>query len=106
MEGPGSVEDATFLQAHKLKDGQTDSKFLDDEHVQSYVKNVDANRGWEAEMDWGFEDINGDRRYTRRILVWKNGEFRRARVVYDYKGKVEKKDEKGDDDDGLAYGDE
>lgn len=101
IEGPGSAEDATFLQAHKLKDGQ-DSKFLDDEHVQSYVKNVDHAGGWEAEMAWGFEDIKGDRRYTRRIVVWKNGQFRRARVVYDYKGAADKKD----NDEDLAYGDE
>lgn len=102
IEGPGSVEDATFLQAQKLKDGQTESKFLDEQHVQSFVKNVDAAGGWEAEMDWGFEDINGERRYTRRIVVWKNGDFRRARVVYDYKGQADKKDT----DDDLAYGDE
>jgi hypothetical protein len=103
MEGPGSEEDAVFLQAHKLKDGQTDSKFLDDEHVQSFVTNIDHAGGWQAEMIWGFEEINGERRYTRRIVVWKNAEFRRARVVYDYKGPVEKAD---DDEADLAYGEE
>ncbi|OAP59701.1 hypothetical protein AYL99_06999 [Fonsecaea erecta] len=103
MEGPGSEEDAVFLQAHKLKDGQTDSKFLDDEHVQSWVKNMD-DAGWQAEQNWGFEDINGERRYTRRVLVWKGGEFRRARLVYDYKGQAEAK--KDEEDDGLAYGEE
>ncbi|ETI28713.1 hypothetical protein G647_01164 [Cladophialophora carrionii CBS 160.54] len=103
MEGPGSEEDAAFLQAHKLKDGQTDSKFLDDEHVQSLVKNVDDAGGWQAEMVWGFEEINGERRYTRRIVVWKNAEFQRVRLVYDYKGPAEKKD---NDEADLAYGDE
>ncbi|KAH0841336.1 hypothetical protein FOPE_06517 [Fonsecaea pedrosoi] len=102
MEGPGTQEDAVFLQAQKLKDGQTDSKFLDDEHVQSWVKNMDED-GWQAEQNWGFEEINGERRYTRRVLVWKGSEFRRARLVYDYKGQAEKKE---DDDDDLAYGEE
>ena len=102
MEGPGSEEDATFLRAEKLKDGQTDSKFLDQEHVQSWVKNMDE-AGWQAEQAWGFEDVKGERRYTRRIVVWRNDECRRARVVYDYKGKIDNKD---DDEDGLAYGEE
>ena len=101
MEGPGSEEDAIFLRAEKLKGG-TDSKFLDNEHVQSWVKNMDA-ASWQAEQNWGFEDVNGDRRYTRRVVVWKNGEVRRARFVYDYKGHGEKKD---DDDEDLAYGEE
>jgi len=101
LEGPGSQEDVAFLLAEKLKDGKTDSKFLDDEHVQSWVKNVDA-AAWQAEQSWGFEDIKGERRYTRRIVVWRHGDFKRARVVYDYKGKGENQD----DDDDLAYGDE
>lgn len=103
MEGPGTEEDVAFLKAEKLKDGKTDSKFLDEVHVHSYVKNVDAAGGWIAEQIWGFEDVNGERRYTRRIVVWKNGEFRRARVVYDYKGQAEKKTTEEDD---LAYGEE
>ena len=103
MEGPGSREDTTFLMAEKLKDGQTDSKFLDDEHVQSYVMNVDVSGGWEAEMVWGFEDVKGERRYTRRAVVWKDGKFQRVRLVYDYKGTAEKKDSNDDD---LAYGEE
>jgi len=102
MEGPGSAEDATFLRAEKLKDGQTDSKFVDDQHVQSWVKNIDTPDSWQAEMNWGFEEINGERRYTRRVIVWKQGELQRVRLVYDYNGPVEKKD----NDDDLAYGDD
>jgi len=102
MEGPGAEVDATFLRAEQLKDGK-DSKFLDDEHVQSWVKNMDA-AGWQAEQSWGFEEVNDERRYTRRVVVWKGGDVRRARLVYDYKGQAGA--EKKDDDDGLAYGDE
>ncbi|KIX07493.1 uncharacterized protein Z518_02146 [Rhinocladiella mackenziei CBS 650.93] len=98
MAGPGSDEDATFLRAEKLKDGQT-SKFLDDEHVQSFVTNI-AGGDWSAEQNWGFEDINGERRYTRRVVCWKGDKVQRVRLVYDYKGKVEEKK----DDEDLAYG--
>jgi hypothetical protein len=102
MEGPGSAEDATFLRAEKLQDGHTDSRFLDDEHVQSFVTNIDHPNNWQAEMVWGFEEVKGERRYTRRILVWKDGKFQRGRVVYDYKGPAGKKEV----DEDLAYGDD
>jgi len=101
MEQPGSDQDATFLRAEKLKDGQTDSRFLDDEHVQSWVMNVDGG-GWSAEQNWGFEEINGKRMYTRRVIVWKGDKVERARLVYDYQGQTEKRDS----DEDLAYGDE
>ncbi len=103
MEGPGSEEDAVFLRAEKLKDGTTDSRFLDDEHVQSWVVNVDGG-GWTAEQNWGFEEINGERRYTRRVVVWKGDHLQKARLVYDYKGAVKKSGDEDDED--LAYGDE
>ncbi|KAI1629109.1 hypothetical protein EDD37DRAFT_616076 [Exophiala viscosa] len=101
MEGPGSPEDAVFLQADKLKDGKTDSRFVDEEHVQSIVKQVGGG-DWTAEQVWGFEEINGERRYTRRLIVWKAGKEEKCRLVYDYKGAVEK----DDDDEDLAYGEE
>lgn len=104
MEGPGSPEDAVFLQAEKLKDGTTDSRFVDDVHVQSIVKNIGGG-DWTAEQIWGFEEINGERRYTRRLIVWNGqGKEEKCRLVYDYKGPVEK--EKQDDDEDLAYGEE
>lgn len=103
MEGPGSPEDAVFLRAEKLKDGKTDSTFLDNEHVQSWVKSVDGGN-WIAEQIWGFEEVDGERRYTRRVLVWKNGKKQQARLVYDYKGQAEDENATGDDD--LAYGEE
>ena len=99
-EGPASEEDKVFLLGKKLKDGTTDSKFVDEEHLQGWVKSVDGGN-WVAEMVWGFEEINNERRYTRRSVVWKGDQVQRARLVYDYKGQAEKSD-----DDGLAYGEE
>ncbi len=103
MEGPGSEEDAAFLRAEILKDGKTPSRFLDDQHVQSWVTSVDGG-GWTAEQIWGFEEIKDKRYYTRRVAVWKGDQVQRARLVYDYQGPAKKEDD--DDDEDLAYGDE
>ena len=35
---------------------------------------------------WGFEVINGERRYTRRVAVVKGKKVEMARLVYEYKG--------------------
>lgn len=109
MEGPGSEEDAVFLRGEKLKDGKTASKYLDDDHVQSWVQNIDGG-DWIAEQTWGFEEINGERRHTRRVVVWKRGQVERVRLVYDFRGKVEGEVKKGagddDDDEALAYGED
>lgn len=76
--------DNKFLLAERLKNGSP-SSFLDDEYIQSVVVNVDS--GWSAEQLWGFETVNGERRYTRRI-VCKNskGKTEEIRLVYDYQG--------------------
>jgi hypothetical protein len=100
MEGPGPLEDAVFLKAEKLKDLETDSRFLDPELVQSWA--VSQGGGWTAEQIWGFEVIDGKRYYTRRVVGRKNDSVERVRLVYDYKGDA---DEKRDDSEDLAYGD-
>ncbi|EXJ58791.1 hypothetical protein A1O7_06221 [Cladophialophora yegresii CBS 114405] len=86
LEGPGSAEDAAFLRGEKLKDGRTDSRFEVDEVVQSWVESTGGGAGWKCEQVWGFEVINGERRYTRRVVVWNAGKVVRTRIVYDYKG--------------------
>jgi hypothetical protein len=96
--GPATDEDLQFLLGKKLKDGSTDSNYLDDDLFQNYVKSVGGN-GWVAEMTWGFEEVKGERRYTRRSIVWKGDKSEKVRLVYDYQGKAGKTDV-----DGLAYG--
>ena len=99
MKGPGGDEDAAWLRGEKGPKGE-DTKFLDDEHVQSWAKSVGG--GWTAEQVWGFEKVDSKRMHTRRIVTRKGDKVERVRLVYDYKGDVEKKE----DDDGLAYGEE
>lgn len=95
--GSGLTEDdVQFLLGKKLKDG-SDSKFDDPQHLQAWVRSI--GNGWEAEMIWGFEEIKGERRYTRRTVVWKGDKKERSRQVYDYQGTLEQADE-----DDLAYG--
>lgn len=95
-------EDVAFLNAQNLKDGSPSKWLDDDQHVQSFVLNTDKGYGWTAEQTWGFEEINGKKYYTRRVVARDaKGKVERLRLVYDYTGPVEGK---GEEDDGLAYG--
>jgi len=51
--------------------------------VQLFVRNID--KGWTAEQVWGFEVIQGERHFVRRVVVAnKQGKFHQARLVYDF----------------------
>jgi hypothetical protein len=102
MENPGDEADAAFLRGEKLKDGSP-SKFVDDEHVQSWVVNQDQGYGWTAEQVWGFEEIDGKRYHTRRVVVRNGDKVEHLRLVYDYTGPVPAE---ASEEDGLAYGDD
>lgn len=57
--------------------------------IEAYAK-ADKEKNshtWESDMIWGFEDIKGERRYTRRIkFTGPKSERITARLVYDYAG--------------------
>ena len=90
MEGSGPEEDAMFLKAEKLKDLKTPSSFLEGSRVQSWAVSQDGEEPrWTAEQIWGFEQLNGKRYHTRRVVVRKGGEVQRVRLVYAYQGKVD-----------------
>jgi hypothetical protein len=87
MQGSGGEEDRRFLAAEVLTDGSP-SSWLEDstgKHVQTLMKS--QHDGWMAEQTWGFEEIQGTRYHTRRMIVRKGDESRRARMVYDYVSK-------------------
>lgn len=44
--------------------------------------------GWTADQIWGFEEVNGERRYVRHVVARKGDDWKLARLVYDYKGYV------------------
>ncbi|KAH7137192.1 hypothetical protein B0J13DRAFT_559154 [Dactylonectria estremocensis] len=49
---------------------------------KSYVESQD--NGWIATQIWGFENINGERRYSRHVVVTKGDKRVQIRMVYDY----------------------
>lgn len=97
-----------FLQGKTLKDGKTETKFLEEDAMQSYVKNQDDGYGWSAEQVWNFESIGseGKRYYTRRVVARSRDgtKTERVRLVYDYLGAATEVEDA--EDDGLAYGEE
>ncbi|KAI3401899.1 hypothetical protein diail_6458 [Diaporthe ilicicola] len=52
------------------------------EFVVGYVESLD--RGWTAWQVWGFQEVNGERRYARNIVVAKGDERVEMRLVYDF----------------------
>ncbi|KAF1839967.1 uncharacterized protein K460DRAFT_297364 [Cucurbitaria berberidis CBS 394.84] len=82
-KGNGVVEeDAKYLVEGWLKETE------DGEVVESYVDN-EGNK-WTGWQIWGFSEINGVRRLTRRFAIRKKdkNEVVRVRLVYDYAGEL------------------
>ena len=53
--------------------------------MQAVADSIGGN-GWTADQIWGFEEIKGERRYVRHVVVRKGDDWKLARLVYDYKG--------------------
>ncbi|KAL7824198.1 hypothetical protein V8C26DRAFT_385231 [Trichoderma gracile] len=60
---------------------------------KSFITNVakNAERGWVAEQVWGFQIVDGERRYCRHVVVTKGEERAQIRLVYDFDGELEEK---------------
>lgn len=43
-------------------------------------------KGWKGETVWGFEEVEGGRRYVRRLVFRKGEQVEMARLVYDWLG--------------------
>lgn len=65
------------LKSSWLKEGD-EEKFL----FMSYVESLDA--GWTATQVWGFQEVNGERKHVRKILVAKDSQRAAVTFVYDY----------------------
>lgn len=55
-----------------------EEKFL----FKSYVESQD--NGWVATQIWGFQEVKGERRHVRKILVTKDDKRAAVTFVYDY----------------------
>ena len=56
--------------------------------IQAYAMSNTAKSGntWIADGVWGFSEVNGERRHTRKIhFTGPKGEEINARLVYDYR---------------------
>jgi hypothetical protein len=51
-------------------------------HVYSHVDSVDSD--WTATQTWGFQMVDGERRYCRNVIVVKGEERATIRLVYDF----------------------
>ncbi|KAI8957803.1 hypothetical protein F5Y11DRAFT_338343 [Daldinia sp. FL1419] len=51
-------------------------------HILNHVESLDA--GWTALQVWGFQNVGGERRYVRNVVVAKDGTFVNFKMVYDW----------------------
>lgn len=68
------VEDAYLKSGWEV---EGDGKF-----ILSHVDSVD--NGWTATQIWGFQKVDGERRYCRKVVVAKGESRAQFRLVYDY----------------------
>jgi hypothetical protein len=80
-----NIED---LDDNYLKEGWlTDDKERGGPNGELLIQNVvDAERGWTGNQVWGFAIIDGQRYYTRRVVVIKGKTVLKKRLVYTYQG--------------------
>lgn len=53
-----------------------------EQFLWSHVESL--GNGWTADQIWGFQTIDGERRYCRNILITKDDERAEFRFVYDF----------------------
>lgn len=53
-------------------------------HLYNHVINKDPKGGWHAAQVWGFQLVDGERRYVRRVTVEKDGKVETIKMVYDF----------------------
>jgi hypothetical protein len=89
----GDTLESKFLRGLILQDGSENKGVLGDEppeerkHIRLMVES--SRGGWTGQVVWGFELIDGERHYARRLTATKGDRVEMARLVYDYLGPVE-----------------
>jgi len=84
----------TWQKLSELKDDDEDEAFLKKGWAEDIVKSDEVikaradsiKNGWASTQIWGFEVINGDRRYVRHVVVKKGDKTIRSKLIYDYTG--------------------
>ncbi|GJE87613.1 hypothetical protein PsYK624_036960 [Phanerochaete sordida] len=58
-------------------------------HTSGHSDTPKSGRTWIAEMTWGIQDIEGERKYTRHVyFIGPEGQEIKARLVYEYQGPI------------------
>lgn len=55
-----------------------------DELIDGIVESI--GHSWVARLTCGFEEIDGERRFVRRVIVTKGEQVEFIRMIFDYKG--------------------
>ncbi|RWA03769.1 hypothetical protein EKO27_g11331, partial [Xylaria grammica] len=71
------------------KEGWVDSDFLAQDWLEEgegkfVLNHVHADAGWFATQVWGFQEIGGERRYVRNVVVAKGDKFESFKMIYDF----------------------
>lgn len=69
-----------WLTGDKEKGGPEGQLFM-----ESYVDQQE--KGWQGDQIWGFAIIDGQRYYTRRVVITKGDKVLKVRMVYNWQGK-------------------
>ncbi|KAI1465683.1 uncharacterized protein F4812DRAFT_437105 [Daldinia caldariorum] len=77
----GVVEDA-FVARDWLEGEEEKGGPEGETHILNHVESLDA--GWTALQVWGFQNVGGERRYVRNVVVAKDGKFVNFKMVYDW----------------------
>ncbi|KAF7155433.1 hypothetical protein CNMCM5623_007504 [Aspergillus felis] len=56
-----------------------------------YSKAASVSNGWTATQVWGFQEINGERRHCRNIVIEKEDRRAEFRFVYDWQERIDPK---------------
>ena len=76
---------ARWIEKSEIDEGNKDGKWDDEKLIQAVSEKVDGS--WKAVHVWGFEEIAGERKQTRRVVTTdKNGKAEKVIMVYDWAG--------------------
>ncbi|KAM3444563.1 hypothetical protein NHJ13734_001377 [Beauveria thailandica] len=76
--GVEDIEDAYLKAGWLVEGGESGSKELIESHAES------EDYGWTADQIWGFQEVDGERRHCRNIVITKGEQRAEFRFVYDY----------------------
>ncbi|RKF61509.1 hypothetical protein OnM2_041055 [Erysiphe neolycopersici] len=76
-------EDVKFLTEGWIEDESENGGPNGERHIDSFVRNEDNK--WTARQIWGFQMIEGVRRYVRHVIVKKGKTVHQVKLIYDWK---------------------